>query len=346
MRDRLTFSVTEQEQGKQADWIMKNCLGMSRREISRAKFTENGICVNGQRSRVTARLREGDLLEVLLEAERDACPAAGKQEKSETEGMPPLEILYEDRDVLIINKPAGILTHPVGCHGDGTASDQVRQYLQRTGGNPVARSVGRLDKETSGLLLFARNRMAAARLQEQRKQGKLRKIYLAVVEGVPEPPAGVIHLPLGKAPSGREAARIVVSSSGQEAITEYRVLGRAVWKNKEMIASRADQKDGAASLVACMLQTGRTHQIRVHMAHLGHALVGDCIYGRGSAAKGERALLHAWKVSFEQPFTGKPIQVCAPPPDDFPPLPSAFREEELFCRKEGPPVTEKGMENH
>lgn len=346
MRDRLTFSVTEQEQGKQADWIMKNCLGMSRREISRAKFTENGICVNGQRSRVTARLREGDLLEILLETEREACSAAGKQEQKESviEWMPPLDILYEDRDVLVINKQAGTLTHPVGCHGDGTASDQVQQYLQRTGGNPVARSVGRLDKETSGLLLFARNRMAAARLQEQRKQGKLRKIYLAVVEGVLEPPAGVIHLPLGKAPSGREAARIVVNSSGQDAITEYRVLGRIV--RKETISFRGAQKDDAASLVACMLQTGRTHQIRVHMAHLGYPLAGDCIYGRGSGANGDRALLHAWKVSFEQPFTGKPIQVCAPPPDDFPPLPSAFRKEELFCRKEGPPVTEKGMENH
>lgn len=296
MDRKLTVTVTKEQEEKTLEWVMKNLLGMTKRDISRAKFREKGICINGEKSRVNTRLHMGDYVEILVEE------AAFGEEETVLKGQKcPFSILYEDADVLVVNKPAGTPVHPVGCHRENTLSDKVSAYLKAKGENAVARSIGRLDKETSGVVVFSKNRMAAARLQRQRLERAFVKEYLAVVWGHFQEEKGCIRLPLKKMETAEEKARMQVSDDGMEAVTYYQV-----------IAKRED-----VTVVSCMLETGRTHQIRVHMASIGHPLLGDCIYGNGREEEGERALLHAWKTVFFQPFTGERIMTEAPLPGDI-----------------------------
>lgn len=308
MGRKLIYRAEEADQGKTAAWIMAHRLGMSKKEISRAKFRPDGICIGGIRRRATTLLQPGECLEIVLEEtagapEADMSAGRAGQAGDACPGFP--DIRYEDPDLLIVNKPAGILTHPVGCHREGTLSDQVRRYLAGKGEHSAVRSVGRLDKETSGLVVFARNRMAAARLQEQREKGEFQKVYLAAARGIFTQREGVIRLPVGKNPDRKEKARMTVQQDGQRAVTHFRVLAQNGRHAGELL-----------TLLALRLETGRTHQIRVHMAALGHPLAGDRIYGAGK--EGERALLHAWSVELKQPFTGKKVRVLAPAPADFP----------------------------
>ena len=245
-------------------------------------------------------------------------------------GFPELEILYEDQDILAVNKPAGMVTHPSGIHYQDSLSNLIAEYFRSKGEETRIRSIGRLDKETSGILLFARNQISAARLQKQREEGKLQKTYLAVVEGtfeeeiwqtsLQEIPVIMekdkwekISLPL--APDPENPLKMVLSPEGtlpgsKNAVTYYQVL----------------KSYGNASLVQLHLETGRTHQIRVHMAGTGHPLLGDTLYNESTDEKGKaavpgnpftRAALHAWKLEFYHPFTGEKILLEAPSPVDF-----------------------------
>lgn len=231
-------------------------------------------------------------------------------------GFPDLEILYEDQDVLAVNKPAGMVTHPSGIHYQDSLSNQIAEYFRSKGEETRIRSIGRLDKETSGILLFARNQISAARLQKQREEGKLQKTYLAVVKGTFEDEIlkwKKISIPL--APDPENPLKMVLSLEGtlpgsKNAVTYYQVL----------------ESYGNASLIQLHLETGRTHQIRVHMAGTGHPLLGDTLYNESQNQTGEeavpgnpftRAALHAWKLEFYHPFTGEKILLEAPYPVDF-----------------------------
>lgn len=290
MNRALRWHVLKEEQGYSLERILKEKLGLSRREISRLKFQEPGICLNGEKCRVNAVVMPGDEVELALES---------VEESRHQEPHPfPYAILYEDEDMLAVDKPSGVLVHPVGCHEEAL-SREVSRYLGAKGENTSPRSIGRLDKETSGLILFAKNQMAAARLWRQQEQGMFYKEYLAISRGTFQEDAGEIHLPLRKKEGARE--RMEVSLDGKEAITCYQVLASL---------------DGG-ELLKLRLKTGRTHQIRVHMAYLSHPLLGDCLYGDGRAEKGERALLHAWRMEVCQPFTGEKLQIQAPLPGDF-----------------------------
>lgn len=188
--------------------------------------------------------------------------------------LPELAIIYEDQDILAINKPAGIVTHPSGSHYSDSLANQVASYFRSKGEPTKVRSIGRLDKETSGILLFARNQTAAARLQNQREEGISEKTYLAAVSGfMPVDEDGAFHrisVPLAPDPDNR--LKMVVSTDGtlpgsKHAETLYSVL-----------KSTGPDAAAPASLVMLRLKTGRTHQIRVHMASLGHPLLGDSLY--------------------------------------------------------------------
>jgi 23S rRNA pseudouridine1911/1915/1917 synthase len=212
----------------------------------------------------------------------------------------PLAVVYEDADLIVIDKPAGMPVHPGPGHERSTVVNAVLAHCPDLAGIEGSLRPGivhRLDKDTSGLLVIAKNDGAQMGLAAQMAARTTRKEYLALVQGHP-PPAGTIDAPIGRHPGRRKQMAIV--AEGRPARTHYRALGPV----------------GPVTLVLARLDTGRTHQIRVHFAGIGHPIVGDTIYGRRSDLIG-RQFLHAWRLGFTHPRTGEWIQLEAPPPEDL-----------------------------
>jgi len=210
-----------------------------------------------------------------------------------------LEVIYEDDVLLVLDKPAGLVVHPGAGNPSGTLLNALLYHAPQLAGLPRAGIVHRLDKDTSGLLVVARTLEAQTDLVRQLQARTVKRRYLAVVLGAPAP-RGVVDAALGRHPTHR--TRMAVVAGGRTARTHYRVLERF-----------AD-----ASLVECALETGRTHQIRVHMASIGHPLLGDPVYGpRRSRGEGfSRQALHAWRLALRHPASGRLMQwECAPPAD-------------------------------
>ncbi len=292
MERRVEYRIRREEADQTIGQFLKERLKFTRRQISSLKFCQNGILLNGAQRRVDAFLKAGDLLSIRLN---------GEQERNEkiVPLFEKLQVLYEDEDVLAVNKPPGILVHPVGGHYQDTLTNRAAAYFQKQGENPVLRPVGRLDKDTSGVVLFGKNRMAAARLSGEKEKGGFEKAYLAVVSGCVREERGCVTVPIGRCP-GRELRMQPDEAQGKEAVTFYEVMHR----------------ETDASLLRLFIRTGRTHQIRVHMAYLGHPLLGDSLYGRADI-RFLRTALHAERVWFEKPFGGERIEVKAPLPEDF-----------------------------
>jgi len=252
------------------------------------------VTLNGAATRTRYLVRTGDkiqLTEPLLE-------------KIDNQSEPiPLAILFEDQDIIVINKPAGLVVHPSAGHRQHTLVNALLSHcaaLSAIGGKERPGIVHRLDKETSGCLVVAKNDEAHRELSRQFAERVVEKIYLALVGGKLRKQAGTIEEKIGRHPFHRQRMS-VTSSRGRPAKTEYRV-----------IRSR-DQ----ASLVECRLHSGRTHQIRVHLHHLGHAVLGDKVYAARSAKDFPRQMLHAWKLGFRHPNTGGWKSFEAPLPHDF-----------------------------
>ena len=302
MEKKITYIAQEKDAGRCLENILKKDMGLTAKEISRAKFREHGICVNGERKKVKDRVTPGDTIEVLLETKEEVSEHLVAQAGA-------LCILYEDKDVIVLDKPAGLVEHPTGAHYADTLANRLAAYLREKREDSVIRIVGRLDKETSGVVLAVKNRAAALRLERQRESGMFSKTYLAVTEGIPEPHAGWIRTPIGPEPERKGKMRTypealeTVNRDGQcsavkKASTHYEVL---------------KTKDGRA-LVRLQLETGRTHQIRVHMASLGCPLAGDPLYGNSAE---QRMLLHALRLRFLQPFSGKECLIETQIPKEF-----------------------------
>ncbi|MCH1983061.1 RluA family pseudouridine synthase [Ruminococcus sp. OA3] len=272
------------------DFLAEN-MGLTKRQISRAKFCTDGICVNGRQARVTTMLKAGDSVEIKLE---DAVTQSGHLVPYA--GKP--DILYEDEDLLVVNKPEGLVVHPSHGHYSDSLANMLVQYFLEKSEQVKIRCVGRLDRETSGIVLFAKNRAAAGRLARQREQGQLRKEYLALVHGVPDQSRGSINTGITKVPGS--LMKMMASETGKHAVTHYTV----------------QETFGGFSALQITLETGRTHQIRVHMASTGHPLLGDKIYGAECGGM-ERAALHAYKVKLMQPFSGEKICIKAEIPEDM-----------------------------
>ena len=217
-----------------------------------------------------------------------------------------LAVLYEDDDLLVINKPAGLVTHPAPGNEAGTLVNALLAHcpmLSGIGGERRPGIVHRLDKDTTGCLVVAKNDLAHRALAAQFAGRTIRKTYLALVRGVPSPVAGSIEAPVGRHPVQRKKMAVVAPPRGRAARTDYRVRG----------TSRTEL--GSTSLVECRLHTGRTHQLRVHLKHLGYPILGDALYG--GPRPPERQMLHAWKLAFRHPRTGEEREFTAPPPADF-----------------------------
>ena len=319
MEKRVSLRAEEEDEGAELGHFLRSRAGLGKKEISRAKFLENGICVNGERRKTTAVLKAGDLVEVLLEDGKKTSPQLISSEKG-------LEILYEDEDVIALNKPAGLSVHPPGraAFSGDTLAGRLAFYLRQKQQDCVIRIFGRLDKDTSGVVLAAKSRTAAARLERQREAGILKKTYLAAVRGMPEPEEGEICAPIGPDPQDRRRMRL--RDDGKYALTRYRVLEirGAEQKSADREGKRNSGNGPAApvyALVRLRLETGRTHQIRVHMASMGCPLLGDPLYGipaaEGEAALIGRAALHAAELVFRQPFSGKELRIQARLPKDI-----------------------------
>jgi len=264
--------------------------GMSRAQAQR--WISGGL-VSVDRTRAarsSMRVREGATIEVT--------PPASSRLREEPQPEPiPLDILYEDRDVIGVNKPAGMVVHPSFRNATGTLLNGV---LWRLRDRPEARPglVSRLDKDTSGVVVVALSAGAHARIQRDARAGRVQKEYLAIVGGTPDPSEGIITLPLRHDPEDRR--RIVVSPDGATAETRYRVVS----------------SNGTYSLVHCELVTGRTHQIRVHLAARGWPIVGDVRYGMPDPLI-HRQALHAGRITLLHPRTRQSLTVEAPLPADM-----------------------------
>lgn len=372
MNRYLTIHIPETAAPAPVSHFLRTQAGLTKKQISQAKFRPSGVQKNGQQCRVTETAYPGDQITVCLEtddvdslhlesssftissdshsfplstdsgsySDSTASEFAGSDANSHiyhspsttSQLLPELEILYEDQDILAVNKPAGLVTHPSGSHYSDSLSNQVAAYFRSKDEPTKVRSIGRLDKETSGILLFARNQTADARLQKQRENGISEKTYLAAVSGsMLEDTDGTFHAittPLAPDPDNRLKMVISPGSSlpgSKPAVTLYSVL-----------KSTAPGSRISASLVMLRLKTGRTHQIRVHMASLGHPLLGDSLYHLSDTTNlFSRAALHAWKLKFHPPFPAgettsgilssipctenakKEISLEAPLPEDF-----------------------------
>ena len=297
---KLRFEIRGEDAGRTIRSFLREEAAFSQHQISRLKFQEEGIRIDGEKVYVNHILREGEVLTVgLTEQVSRRETEGGKPAKIWEAPAPeldafPLKVLYEDEDYLIVDKPAGMVCHPSPGHYNDTLANQAAAHLGGTGTALDIRVTGRLDRETSGIVTFARSTEAAAMIQRQRADGRLVKIYLALAEGTFDRKEGVVDAPLRREAPGSH--RMICASDGKAAATFYRVLG---------VVSGPDGQ--TRTLLSCRISHGRTHQIRVHMASLGHPLVGDPLYGTG----GEKMGLHAYKLSFDHPFSGRRIEICA-----------------------------------
>lgn len=234
----------------------------------------------------------------------------------------PLDILYEDDSLLIINKPAGLVVHPAPGHSEGTLVNALLAHcpnLPGIGGVQRPGIVHRLDKDTTGAIAIAKTDFAQQHLQAQLKAKTARREYLGIIYGAPRSPNGTVDLPIGRHPTDRKKMAIVSTEKGGRAAITH-------WQVKERL--------GNYTLVHFQLETGRTHQIRVHSAHIGHPIVGDPIYGSGRSVGVNLSgqALHAWRLRLQHPVTGAAIQVTAAPPAEFNTLLEVLRRRMAVSR--------------
>lgn len=212
--NKKTYLIEKAEKGLTIQQYLKQIAGFSNAQIRSMKFTENGICLGGQRARVTTRLSEGDVLEVLLETKNSSSAHLLSFEQ-----MP--DILYEDADVIAVNKPAGMAVHPSHGHYQDTLANQLAYYFRKNTQQVEIHSIGRLDLETSGIVLFAKHRAAAARLSRQREDGRLQKTYLAICSGIFAEKNGTLNGAIAPLPGS--LMKMCVSKDGKPAVTHYQV---------------------------------------------------------------------------------------------------------------------------
>lgn len=292
MDRHLSFSVTEEESGRKIEEFLKQN-GCSHHVLTHLKRTDHGIILNGEWAYSSTRLQCGDVLELWI-----------REEEASDQIIPtplPLNIVYEDEDLMVINKPPDMPIHPSINNHEKTLANAVMYYFREKREAFVYRCVNRLDRDTSGLLILAKNMFSAAVLYRQSAERKIHREYLAIAAGeIPE--EGIIDAPIARA-ADSAIMRCVDFSCGERAVTHYRRL--------------LYSKENDCSLLRIRLETGRTHQIRVHMKYIGHPLLGDFLYHPTAIEQMKRQALHSWSLAFTHPVTGKQMHFTALPPSDM-----------------------------
>ena len=294
---RRTWQIQPEQAGQRLDRYLVATLGEVSRTSVQQLIAGGGVLVNGRESKAGYMLRPGDEVTMLKEV--------GASRPQEIAAQPlPLDILYADEDLLIVNKAAGMVVHPApGHHDDTLVNALLARYpaLRAAGDMQRPGIVHRLDKDTSGLLIVARNARARAALIEQMKRHAIVKRYLALVDGVVPLDSGSIDAPIGRDPRHRQQMNIT-ATAGREARTRFRVLERFA----------------RHTLLLIQLETGRTHQIRVHLRAIGYPVAGDPVYGSSRRSLPlRRQFLHAYQLEFTHPTTGQRLEFEAPLPEDL-----------------------------
>lgn len=287
--DILKYTVKDPDAGVKIDSILRSRMNLSRRMITGLKKNDY-IFLNGEKAYTNVIVRAGDVVSVNI----------AKEESQDIEPQYiPIDIVFEDRDLLIVNKQPGLVVHPTKGHPEGTLSNAVMYHWKGMGENNIVRLVNRLDRDTSGLVIIAKNQFSHQAMAKLMGEGMVKKIYSAVVHGIPED-EGVIDLPIDR--PTRESIKREVMEEGQRAVTHYRVV----------------KKFSGASLLEIRLETGKTHQIRVHMSHTGHPIFGDTLYGTDDDCQFiSRQALHASQLVFAHPRTGEAMDIKTKLPEDM-----------------------------
>ena len=288
---RIELSIPPELAGVMVDTLLKRHLNLSGTVVRRIKWLPDGILVDGVRVNTRFCPQAGQVLSVRLddpERRSGIVPAPG-----------PLDILYEDGDMVVLNKAPGVSVHPGPGHFDDTLGNFLLWHYDLEGETADFHPVHRLDRGTSGLLAAAKHPHAQEVLKHQLHTNAFRRTYLAICEGVPEPSEGTIQAPLGPKPGS--LMEQMVCPDGKFARTRYKVLAT----------------DGGRALVELELDTGRTHQIRVHMAYIGHPLTGDFLYGQENRELIGRPALHSARLELCHPVSGRRLAFAAPLPRDM-----------------------------
>ena len=302
----MNIKINEENVGKRID----SFIPMVKEDISRSMvqklIEQKNIKVNGKETKHSYKLKLNDEIEIFV-------PEA-KEIDLKAQDIP-LNVIYEDNDIIVINKPKGMVVHPANGNPDGTLVNAVmnlcKDSLSGIGGEIRPGIVHRLDKDTSGAIIVAKNDKAHIALSEQLKNHEVKKTYLALVRGIIKENEATINMPIAR--SKKDRKKMDVDKDGKEAITHFKVLGR--YKNKY-------------TLLQINLETGRTHQIRVHLSHIGYPIIGDEVYSNGKNewnVSGQ--CLHAWKLEFNHPITGQKISLEAEIPEYFKNIIKELEEE-------------------
>ncbi|MGL4730946.1 MAG: RluA family pseudouridine synthase [Clostridium sp.] len=290
MDSNLIYNVDKCGEGMKVRDYMKEVLELSGRFIKKVGLS-NRIKVNDNVVRLNYKLKNGDKLTIQVE------------KKDESQNIIPqemdIDVVYEDMDLLIVNKPCNMVVHPTKSYPTGTLSNGVLNYFKKNGENCIVRLVSRLDMDTSGLIMIAKNQFAHMSLAKSMENNLISKNYIAICHNSIKQDEGTINAKIGK--SIDDSIKRAVMENGQISITHYKVLERL--------------ED--TTVVELKLETGRTHQIRVHLSHLGNPIYGDTLYGKEEPEHIGRQALHAYKLILPHPRTGEIIEIKSEIPDDM-----------------------------
>lgn len=289
------YIVKSDEQGKRLDTYISSQNEKITRTSAQRLIEQGNILVNGKKQKEAYKIAENDTITVQQEEPKQIELKAQKI---------PIEIIYEDEDIIVVNKPKGMVVHPANGNPDGTLVNAImnicKDSLSGIGGEIRPGIVHRLDKDTSGLLIVAKNDMAHVKMSEQIKNHEVKKTYIALVRGVIKENEATIDMPIGRSRTDRK--KMTVAKDGKNAVTHIKVL------------KRYDKY----TLLEINIETGRTHQIRVHLSHIGYPIIGDYIYSNGKNEFGvEGQCLHAKSLEFKHPITKKEMKLEAPLPEYF-----------------------------
>lgn len=289
------FVIEIEQVGKRLDLFVISVIKDLSRMNAKRLIEDGNVQVNSKNSKVSYKVQNGDIIEIHI-------PEA-KQLDLKAQEIP-IEVVYEDSDIIVVNKPKGLVVHPANGNWDGTLVNAImaicKDSLSGIGGEVRPGIVHRLDKDTSGLLIIAKNDKAHINMSNEIKNREVKKVYIALVRGIVAENEATINMPIGR--SNKDRKKMAVVKNGKEAITHFKVI------------KRFDKY----TLLEVKIDTGRTHQIRVHLSEIGHPVVGDEIYSNGKNEFGVHGqLLHAKSLDFKHPITGKDMHLEAELPEEF-----------------------------
>lgn len=299
------FVVEIEQVGKRLDLFVISVIKDLSRMNAKRLIEDGNVQVNSKNSKVSYKVQNGDIIEIHI-------PEA-KQLDLKAQEIP-IEVVYEDSDIIVVNKPKGLVVHPANGNWDGTLVNAImaicKDSLSGIGGEVRPGIVHRLDKDTSGLLIIAKNDKAHINMSNEIKNREVKKVYIALVRGIVAENEATINMPIGR--SNKDRKKMAVVKNGKEAITHFKVI------------KRFDKY----TLLEVKIDTGRTHQIRVHLSEIGHPVVGDEIYSNGKNEFGVHGqLLHAKSLDFKHPITGKYMHLEAELPEEFKNILKKLEEE-------------------